>query len=293
MIFREESDDEQHLKNLTKPVRLSAFSKELKEAENEPIDYKYSNNIEEISNGEDEDELSDLDAGEASNVDGGHVKNDVSFLCDNTEQNDKTTETNISLSKWLITPAKPFRQNDFLTPNMTSSNKRYFKGPFTQIQDKKYSNIRGGKAPITIPKPSPIYLRNPDADPTKRKALFLSQIKPQIDIIFEERSDNKENKRNETGDKMPKVLWSIPSEKLVLESFQKIVINKVEYVILNQIGRGGSSVVYHCYDANDKCERAIKKVSLTGDKTCVDGYINEVMMLFKLQKCDRIIKMFS
>lgn len=118
-----------------------------------------------------------------------------------------------------------------------------------------------------------------------------NQKLPSSQKISKSIENNPENKQNHSQNP-PKVLCTIPLQKS-LETFAKLTVNKIEYVILNQIGRGGSSIVYHCHDVLHKCERAIKKVNLTGDKTCIEGYINEVKMLHKLQKCNRIIRMFS
>ncbi|XP_044272223.1 dual specificity protein kinase TTK [Tribolium madens] len=75
-------------------------------------------------------------------------------------------------------------------------------------------------------------------------------------------------------------------------SFGKIQVNDVAYTVLNELGKGGSSQVFHCFNPQTKSHRAIKVVSLE-NKDSAKGFINEVKMLEKLQKCNRIIKMFD
>lgn len=73
---------------------------------------------------------------------------------------------------------------------------------------------------------------------------------------------------------------------------EQICVNDVNYLILNQLGRGGTSVVYHCYNIVTKEERAIKKVNLESDTHRI-GYLNEVNVLGRLQNSDRIIHMYD
>jgi serine/threonine-protein kinase TTK/MPS1 len=75
-------------------------------------------------------------------------------------------------------------------------------------------------------------------------------------------------------------------------TFQRIKVNDVEYIILNELGKGGSSEVFHCYNHEMKTHRAIKVVSLANGASAT-GFINEVKMLKALQQCNRIIKMFD
>lgn len=71
-----------------------------------------------------------------------------------------------------------------------------------------------------------------------------------------------------------------------------LVVKGVAYLVLGQLGQGGSSTVYDCYDPTTGNSRAIKHVSL-GDSASVAGYVNEVKMLEQLQKCPNIIKMYD
>lgn len=74
------------------------------------------------------------------------------------------------------------------------------------------------------------------------------------------------------------------------EDYNKLTVNNNEYIIMNLLGKGGSSEVFHCFHPEEKVHVAIKVISLT-NSTTADEYINEVKLLETLQKCDRIIKM--
>ncbi|KAJ8951093.1 hypothetical protein NQ318_003791 [Aromia moschata] len=82
------------------------------------------------------------------------------------------------------------------------------------------------------------------------------------------------------------------SNTLIEDVFKRMKVNKIEYVILNLLGKGGSSEVYHCYNVETKCHVAIKCVSLQ-NSTSANSYINEVKLLHQLQNCDKIIKMYD
>lgn len=75
-------------------------------------------------------------------------------------------------------------------------------------------------------------------------------------------------------------------------NFGKITVKNVEYLILGELGKGGSSEVVHCYNPLNKSYFAIKSVSLSNPETAT-GYLNEVKVLERLQHCDKIIKMFD
>lgn len=70
----------------------------------------------------------------------------------------------------------------------------------------------------------------------------------------------------------------------------RLLVKGVEYMILNRLGRGGSSEVFLCQCVDDEIYYAIKCVSLH-DPVTAQGYLNEVEILGKLQNCERIIKM--
>lgn len=115
--------------------------------------------------------------------------------------------------------------------------------------------------------------------------------------IFNEHS-NKENVNHkdypeENVNDFEKVEVPCTIEKFIKDKVKTIVVKNIEYVVLNMLGRGGSSVVYHVYDFKNKCERAIKKVNLEINHAAVAGYINEVKLLERLEHCDRIIKLYD
>ncbi|GJQ71500.1 protein serine threonine kinase [Trypoxylus dichotomus] len=272
---------------LRKPVRLSVFLKELEEAENEPIpDIKYSN-VDDVDNKDEIDakeyaEISELDETDEVNLcdHGSGIESIDNKLAETVykPEVDKILNRNNGINnKWLITPNKQ-------------------PGSYTQIQDRSRFRIYNGNSSTKKNNTACIIPLLPK-QVSKKKALFLSQSKETNDIIHENGNsiENKEKVEDslEEFNSIAKVLCSIPVETSILDPFEKISVNNKEYVILNQIGRGGSSVVFHCYDLIEKCERAIKRVNLTGDKACIEGYINEVKMLNKLQNCDRIIAMYS
>lgn len=77
-----------------------------------------------------------------------------------------------------------------------------------------------------------------------------------------------------------------------LNGNRTLTVKGVTYVILKELGKGGSSVVYDCYDPITGNNRAVKQVSLENKISAV-GFLNEVKMLEKLQNCPNIIKMYD
>ncbi|XP_074654614.1 dual specificity protein kinase TTK-like [Tubulanus polymorphus] len=75
---------------------------------------------------------------------------------------------------------------------------------------------------------------------------------------------------------------------------QIMVVNDKSYEVLNMIGRGGTSKVYQVFSAEYKKTLAIKKVDLEGcDEATIQGYLNEVNILYQLQDCDSVVKMYD
>lgn len=67
-----------------------------------------------------------------------------------------------------------------------------------------------------------------------------------------------------------------------------------EYAILNNIGKGGTSMVYQAYSGYHRQCVAIKIVNLTeADETLRNAYENEIKLLEQLQGSDHVIKMFD
>ncbi|XP_060528009.1 dual specificity protein kinase Ttk isoform X2 [Cylas formicarius] len=71
-----------------------------------------------------------------------------------------------------------------------------------------------------------------------------------------------------------------------------MTVQNIEYFVMNLLGRGASSEVYHCYDPVNEVHVAIKCVLLLNPDTAA-GYINEAKLLESLQNCERIIKMYD
>ncbi|CAG9858689.1 unnamed protein product [Phyllotreta striolata] len=76
------------------------------------------------------------------------------------------------------------------------------------------------------------------------------------------------------------------------KTFRKIVVNKVQYLVLNLLGMGGTSKVYQCFNVDKKDVVAIKCISL---KNMQEGQnlIDEIKLLQKLKNCLRVIKLFD
>lgn len=102
-------------------------------------------------------------------------------------------------------------------------------------------------------------------------------------------AETSENEPQES-DVKPMVLSPLP----LLSKFHKFRVNDIEYISLNILGKGGSSEVFHCFDAERKIHRAIKIVSLESTNSAA-GFLNEIDILKTLEKekCNRIIKMFD
>lgn len=74
--------------------------------------------------------------------------------------------------------------------------------------------------------------------------------------------------------------------------FERLWVKNVEYLVMNKLGKGGSSEVFACFCPENKRHVAIKCVSLENQVNAV-GYINEVKLLQRLQNCEKIIKMYD
>lgn len=83
-----------------------------------------------------------------------------------------------------------------------------------------------------------------------------------------------------------------PVDTLKDDTFKRITVNNIEYIMFSLLGKGGSSEVYQCYNLESKIHVAIKCVSLQNPASA-NGYINEVKLLQQLQSCDKIIKMYD
>ncbi|XP_056635582.1 dual specificity protein kinase Ttk [Diorhabda sublineata] len=156
----------------------------------------------------------------------------------------------------LHTPAK---QNDFVSFKECTVNKPLFDSFVTP----KVKNILPSKLHCSVPR-TPVNVNNesvvlqPEKTPNNPKNIVCS---------------------------IPR---SIPDEK----TFEKLQVNDVQYLILNLLGKGGSSFVYQCFCVEKRLLVAIKCVSLENAQSA-QGYINEVKLLQRLQHCDRIIKLYD
>ncbi|KAF5270703.1 hypothetical protein FQA39_LY01441 [Lamprigera yunnana] len=90
--------------------------------------------------------------------------------------------------------------------------------------------------------------------------------------------DISQNKNNKLG-----------VETSSVTEMKEIRINDANFLILNEIGKGASSIIYHCFNVKTKCERAVKKVNLQSGVAC----FNEVNLLERLQHCEYIIKFYD
>ncbi|CAH1117970.1 unnamed protein product [Phaedon cochleariae] len=101
-----------------------------------------------------------------------------------------------------------------------------------------------------------------------------------------------DNMKNISESAKKNIVCSIPKTVPKDETFNKIVVNNIEYLILSLLGKGGSSEVYQCFCLGKKLLVAIKSVNLQ-DEASAEGYINEVKLLQQLQNCDKIITMYD
>lgn len=83
----------------------------------------------------------------------------------------------------------------------------------------------------------------------------------------------------------------LPLREVTSNNNKTLTVNGVTYVVLKELGNGGSSVVYDCLEPSSGVNRAVKDVLLK--KNCSSGFINEVKLLEKLQDCPNIIKMYD
>ncbi|XP_072392942.1 dual specificity protein kinase Ttk isoform X2 [Diabrotica undecimpunctata] len=100
------------------------------------------------------------------------------------------------------------------------------------------------------------------------------------------------NKPEKALNSVNNVICSIPRSVPNDQTFNRIWVNNVEYLILNLLGKGGSSVVYQCFCIERKIVVAIKCVSLD-DTATAQGFITEVQLLQRLHSCDRIIRLYD
>lgn len=100
------------------------------------------------------------------------------------------------------------------------------------------------------------------------------------------------NKDESVEIKPPPVMESV--QKLEKQSsFQSITINDVKYEIHSKLGAGGSSSVYLATNTETCIECAVKAVHLQGERSVIEGYINETRLLAKLQGNVNVIRLYD
>ena len=78
------------------------------------------------------------------------------------------------------------------------------------------------------------------------------------------------------------------------KKMKEISVNNKIYLVLNQIGTGGSSKVYQVYAQDDMKTFALKVVGLNdADKTVVEGFYSEIKLLKSLRHCQRVVQMYD
>lgn len=76
--------------------------------------------------------------------------------------------------------------------------------------------------------------------------------------------------------------------------FEKVIINKRSFLVIDEIGRGGSSKVYQVVDQADKKCYALKRVDLRGpDDKLKDAYLNEIDLLKRLRDSGCVVKLID
>ncbi|XP_065156100.1 probable serine/threonine-protein kinase mps1 isoform X2 [Atheta coriaria] len=168
----------------------------------------------------------------------------------------------------FVTPCRPLRppKVTYSLPIMSSTTN-------TDSTQKQQQRIM-----CTVDMRSHAMLQMPIKKPSARKHLLSTSSLASV-LEFDD--------KYEVDVEKPKPL----SERLIKDVFQCIRVKEVDYIVLNELGKGGSSVVYHCYDPASKAEYAVKVVDLKLDRNEANGFINEVKALKRLQDCDRIIKL--
>ncbi|KAL5009695.1 hypothetical protein ScPMuIL_012000 [Solemya velum] len=73
-----------------------------------------------------------------------------------------------------------------------------------------------------------------------------------------------------------------------------LTVNGQLYSVLGIVGRGGSSKVYQVFDIQKRMIKSVKVVNLdNANDMIIEGYMNEINLLERLQYSDRVIKMYD
>lgn len=131
--------------------------------------------------------------------------------------------------------------------------------PLESIPVNKLSTTNIRKTPMRVPVSHNVQKAEQDTKPIKK----VQPSQNQIDYDFNE----------------------------ILKEENIMMVNENPYLKISQLGEGGSSVVYKVITP-DKNIYALKQVDTEGSNPAVvDGFKNEIALLQKLQKSDRIIKL--
>ncbi|RNA32979.1 dual specificity kinase TTK isoform X3 [Brachionus plicatilis] len=78
------------------------------------------------------------------------------------------------------------------------------------------------------------------------------------------------------------------------KNYTFVQVNKYLYQIVNKIGQGGFSEVYHCISFRENKSYAMKKVKLSEiDEESVNLVMNEITLLKKLQDTGKVIRLYD
>lgn len=274
------------------PRRLSEFEKELEQAKNEPLVIcmdtieRSEDLLEELP--ENFDSSIEIDTNESSEA----TDRLASIEEDEEESNCKDKN---KCQKWIVpcektTELKPY----YSTPNKLSFNKT--RCIAENSEDKENLTKVQASVPASVVKVNPRISRITDGI---RQSVTVSNnfsTPKNCCIPISIKSGTRKTGNSEYVPRPGVTITDITKNingKANSEHLERtIIVRGIEYIILRELGRGGSSVVYDCFDRIAGTLRAIKCVSLENNTMTV-GYLNEVKLLQNLEKCDNIIKMFD
>ncbi|XP_023022350.2 dual specificity protein kinase monopolar spindle 1 [Leptinotarsa decemlineata] len=278
------------------PLNLNEIKREVEAEKNKSINFTFDDNEFTTENESSENTLRDIsnsieirEAELASSLSESHCESSaahVESLCKEPERKSELnpcrnpTDDSFDLDFSSLSLSTPVRKRDtaFTTPTVN-------KPPVCHTaQAPKFDSFVTPKVQNSLPAKRQSSNSNKPLFVTPKQPVQSYQIKRVTP--FGSKAIKKEN----VGEN---VLYSMPRTTTPKdETFNKIVVNQVEYLILSLLGKGGSSEVFQCYNLVSKKLVAIKCVSLQNSSSA-SGYINEVNLLKQLQNCDKIIKMFD
>ncbi|XP_018574040.1 dual specificity protein kinase Ttk [Anoplophora glabripennis] len=210
----------------------------------------------------------------------------------------KQNDNNISHTMNVIKPEQPREHfQHFITPKINTtlskhqyslSKKSFLKTPINIFNSNSARRLIG--TPCKPEKISPTGLENQHdlKSEDKRNNSTISNYK----IVTPSHKDTMKVSQTVLNSNNEDAPCSNPMNSLRDETFKRIRVNDIEYIIFNLLGKGGSSEVYQCYNVERKSHVAIKCVALDNSASAND-FINEVKLLQRLQNCNKIIKMYD